>query len=354
MSALSQARSIAAEVMNSGWCTRYWSTGVNLRGMTDYNIAIYCDSKVIGELDPIGARGSLYKDAIYQHLGKRYISTELDLPQKLCRVKPIEVDYYTEASWEKRITLNDIQEKKSINGHLVQFGYINVNKQPKLYKKIKEKSYENIGYGPITLPPFEYDTTGFCIAPSKKWQMAQHEVDKRYVGASLYGFSYILKRVGPSLCMGDVNDIDTDVSLSESEEEKWESALYLYDTIEGGVGYGEKIFELLSETLQLCLQVINECECSHGCPACVPPLPPGVENNELADFLIESNGAVACTSAMLHHLLSGKITMPKINTEKRIISSKISPVLEDMEKLKNVQRLKKAAKLLKKKRERQH
>ena len=41
----------------------YPAKGVNLRGMTDYNIEIYCGTQVIGELDPIGARGTLYKDA---------------------------------------------------------------------------------------------------------------------------------------------------------------------------------------------------------------------------------------------------------------------------------------------------
>ncbi|MFN8710139.1 MAG: DEAD/DEAH box helicase, partial [Planctomyces sp.] len=57
----------------------YPARGVNLRGMTDYNIEIYCGTEVIGELDPIGARGTLYRDAIYQHLGRRYMSMELDL-----------------------------------------------------------------------------------------------------------------------------------------------------------------------------------------------------------------------------------------------------------------------------------
>ena len=65
----------------------YPARGVNLRGMTDYNIEIYCGTEVIGELDPIGARGTLYTDAIYQHLGRRYMSLDLDLQKKLCRCR---------------------------------------------------------------------------------------------------------------------------------------------------------------------------------------------------------------------------------------------------------------------------
>ena len=90
----------------------YPARGVNLRGMTDYNVEIYCGTEVIGELDPIGARGTLYKDAIYQHLGRRYMSMELDLEKKLCRVEPVDVDYYTEAVWENRIEMTEVEEEK--------------------------------------------------------------------------------------------------------------------------------------------------------------------------------------------------------------------------------------------------
>jgi len=126
----------------------YPAKGVNLRGMTDYNIDIYCGTEVIGEIDPIGARGTLYKDAIYQHLGNRYMSMDLDLEKKLCRVEEVNVDYYTEAVWENRVEMTEQESEQRRHEAVLRFGYIHVNKQPKLYKKIRERTYENIGYGP--------------------------------------------------------------------------------------------------------------------------------------------------------------------------------------------------------------
>ena len=79
---------------------------------------------------------------------------------------------------------------------------------------------ENIGYGPITLDPFIYDTTGFAMYPPEAWRKAMERTDKRHVGAALYGLSYILKRTAPSLCLGDVEDIETDVSLTELNAER--------------------------------------------------------------------------------------------------------------------------------------
>jgi DEAD/DEAH box helicase domain-containing protein len=331
----------------------YPARGVNLRGMTDYNIDIYCGSEVIGELDPIGARGTLYKDAIYQHLGRRYMSLDLDLQKKLCKVEEVNVDYYTEAVWENRITLTEVDESRQLQDAKVDFGYVLVNKQPKLYKKIRERSFENIGYGPITLDAFEYDTTGLCLLPPHKWQAAMADKDKRYIDAALYGLSYLLKRTAPSVCMGDFSDIDTDVALIENAEENWRSALYLFDTIEGGVGYAEKVYELLETVLGLCRQIITECECAAGCPSCVPPLPPGVNNEELEELFIESNAAVRCTISLLNALLDGQVEVPQIQVLKKTIKAAEAPPADE-EAIKLNNRLQKASNILKRKRERLH
>ncbi|APZ93071.1 DEAD/DEAH box helicase [Fuerstiella marisgermanici] len=402
----------------------YPAKGVNLRGMTDYNIEIFCGTEVIGEIDPIGARGELYKDAIYQHLGRRYMSMDLDLEKKLCRVDPVDVDYYTECVWESRVTITELLESQKVgcpgvsqsshhspsdevrgseiqttaserpnladsdsdladasrpdegasgsqsafaplvtrsddgyveeNTSRLDFGYINVNRQPKLYKKIRERTLENIGYGPITLDPFIYDTAGFALYPSEHWRTAIEAADKRHIGAGLYGLAYILKRTAPSLCLCDSQNIETDVSLTEVQPGEWRSALYLFDTIEGGVGYAEKIFEVFSEALRLAETIINDCPCLAGCPACVTSLPPGVEDEELQQLLMESNASVECTKSLITALLTGEVVLPEITEFALAEPDAVIPpdVDEEFERLKN--RLNKASGILKKKRERIH
>lgn len=332
----------------------YPAKGVNLRGMTDYNVEIYSGTEVIGELDPIGARGTLYKDAIYQHLGIRYMSMDLDLEKKLCRVDPVNVDYYTEAVWESRVTLTESLDRYVLRQAPLEFGFVNVNRQPKLYKKIRERTLENIGYGPITLAPFIYDTTGFSLYPPDEWRQRIEGVDKRHVGAALHGLTYILKRTAPSLCLGDVENIETDVSLTEKEDGNWYSALYLYDTIEGGVGYAEKIFEVFEEALQLCLAVIDQCPCAAGCPSCVTALPPGVAEEELEQLLVESDASLACTKSLLTVLLSGQIVEPDIAHHAIPSSEAIQPPEPDTEFERMKHRLGKASRLLQDKRARTH
>lgn len=344
----------------------YPARGVNLRGMTDYNIEIYCGTEVIGEIDPIGARGELYKDAIYQHLGRRYMSMELDLEKKLCRVDPVNVDYYTDAVWDSRVSITESIEEYRLppietegaaerpEAGRLEFGYINVNRQPKLYKKIRERTLENIGYGPITLDPFIYDTAGFALYPPSGWRTAVENMDKRHTGAALYGLAYILKKTAPSLCLCDEQNIETDVSLTRLDEDDWKSALYIFDTIEGGVGYAEKIFEVFTDALKLAEAVITECPCQAGCPACVPSLPPGVTDEELEQLLSESNASVACTKSLITALLTGQTVIPEIIEFEIPDQPDIVPPEPDIEAEKLAARLSKASEILKRKRDRLH
>ncbi len=332
----------------------YPSRGVNLRGMTDYNVEIYRGTEVIGELDPIGARGTLYKDAIYHHLGTQFMSMDLDLEKKLCRVDPVDVDYYTDAVWEGRVVMTERQEAKDIQGAPLEFGYINVNKQPKLYKKIRERTFENIGYGPITLPAFEYDTTGLSMLLPKKWKAAIEAADARFSGAALFGFRYLIRHAAPCICMADARDIDTDVSLVEESPGAWTSALFVFDAIEGGAGYSEKIYEKFTDVLELSRRIIGECECGTGCPSCVPPLPPGVDTEQLERLLVESDAAVRCTQSLLAFLLEGKVELPAVTLREREFVSPVEKREPDVERERMAAKLDRAAAMLQKKREKLH
>jgi len=380
----------------------YPAKGVNLRGMTDYNVEIVCGGEVIGEIDPIGARAELYKDAIYQHLGRRYLSMELDLEKKLCRVEPTDVDYYTESEWENRLDLTAEEDRKALHGADLRFGALHVNKQPKLFKKVRERTLENVGYGPITLPAFEYDTTGFGLRAPEAWVQALDAKDKRFVPAALFGLRYILRHASPSICMADLGDLETDLApisvdepdegdgaerstsnaqrstFSEKEEEPplvpqgadaesfqplpppaWEdmafkSALFLYDKLEGGAGYAEKVFEKIVETLELCRRMIRECTCENGCPACVPPLPPGVNDEDLELFLVESNAVRVCTLSYLDALLDGAIAVPEVKTVTRDWDQRVTAPKPDSEAIQLREKLNRAADALREKRKREY
>jgi ATP-dependent helicase YprA (DUF1998 family) len=120
------------------------------------------------------------------------------------------------------------------------------------------------------------------------------------------------------------------------------------------VGYAEKIYERIEEALSLCRHMIEECDCVAGCPSCVPPLPPGVNDEDLEEFLVESNGAVACTKSLLAALLDGRVEVPKVELLRRRREAAVEPPGEYEEALRLGKRLTRASKVLSGKREREH
>jgi DEAD/DEAH box helicase domain-containing protein len=363
----------------------YPAKGVNLRGMTDYNVEIVCNGEVIGEIDPVGARAELYKDAIYQHLGRRYMSMDLDFEKKICTVEPVDVDYYTESEWESRLDLTAEEARKALHGADLRFGALHVNKQPKLFKKVRERTLENVGYGPITLPPFEYDTVGFALRVPAAWAHALDAKDKRLVPAALFGLRTILRHAAASVSMADPGDLETDLAPVSRDAERcdpgalppeaqssagravelqplspawenmaFESALFLYDKLEGGAGYAEKVFEKIEETLALCRRMIRDCLCENGCPACVPPLPPGVNDEDLELFLVESDAVRVCTLSCLDALLDGAVAVPEVKTVTRDWDQPVAAPEPDAEAILLRGKLNRAADSLRAKRKREY
>lgn len=331
----------------------YPTRGVHLRGMSHTNIDILCNDEVIGEIDPIGARGTLYKDAIYQHLGRKYISLDLDLDQKICRVAPIGANYFTEAVWEHDTSLTqEVATHTTFANHWI-YGFIHVKTQPKLYKKIRERSYENVGYGPITLAPFEYNTMGFCLLPSAEYKTWLQSQNKFFFQSALLGLAHILRKIAPAWCLAASGDIQSDLANCTWNSEV-HSALYLYDTIEGGVGYAEKIYEAIHECLLMCHHVIESCDCQCGCPACIPSLPEGVEAEEHIAFLSESNAATECTKSLLLYLLYGKQVSPLVKKFLHALPQDVDSFSPDPEAEMLAQKLSLAEKSLSQKRQHLH
>jgi len=86
----------------------------------------------------------------------------------------------------------------------------------------------------------------------------------------------------------------------------------------------------------------------------VTALPPGVEDEELEQLLVESNASVECTRSLLTALITGEVLLPEVTEfaldERVPIES--PEVDEDMERLRL--RLGRAGKILQQKRARQH
>jgi DEAD/DEAH box helicase domain-containing protein len=87
--------------------------------------------------------------------------------------------------------------------------------------------------------------------------------------SALGGLSYVLRNLAPLFLMCDSEDIQvtgqTRSPLTDAP------TIVIYERAAAGVGFSEKLFELHTQLLAAALEMVTDCGCRDGCPACVGP-----------------------------------------------------------------------------------
>lgn len=251
----------------------YPADDVNLRNMTENTYTIVDTTEgnsVIGSTDELSAFMQLHTEAVYIHEGDTYFVSELNLTQKVAYVHRAELDYYTQAITDRRVQVVDTEIEKDVADGKVRFGEVSVTYITYMFKKIKFYSQDSIGFGKVSLPPSTLETCAFWLSPSLE-TLARTRHWGRNPQEGLLGISNVITAVLPLYAMCDSMDIGSVVDSSNTGV----PTVFVFDRFPGGIGYAGKGYELIGEILEACLELIQECSCSGGCPSCVgSPLPP--------------------------------------------------------------------------------
>jgi DEAD/DEAH box helicase domain-containing protein len=241
---------------------------VSLRSATPENFAVIDISegaRVIGEVDRASAPMLLHEEAIYIHGGTQYQVERLDYEEKKAYVRKVKVDYYTDANLAVDIKVLDVFKQKQEGKAQSNMGEVAVTSLATMFKKIKLFTHENIGSGPINLPPEEMHTTAF-------WMSVPEELDgltREQMQSGLLGLCHVLVNIAPFYLMGDPQDIRGVVQIRSPFSQL--PTLYLYDSYPGGTGFSDKLYDLSRQLLKASERVILDCKCDDGCPSCVGP-----------------------------------------------------------------------------------
>jgi DEAD/DEAH box helicase domain-containing protein len=248
-------------------CTDFPAAAVNLRTISDdtYTILDAKDNnRVIGTVDAISAPELVYPEAIYLHEGETYFTRKLDIEQKVAYVERSEVDYYTQPVLDTNIRVLRPKREKSWGGQKIVLGDANVTWATIAFKKIQFYSLDSIGYKTLELPAQHLETTSMWIVPGADL-MRKVRVLGRNPVEGLVGIRNMMINVVPVFAMCDKKDIGGVIDSSNTGV----PTIFIYDRFKGGIGFSERIYELIGEVLRACLSVVTECECNEGCPSCV-------------------------------------------------------------------------------------
>jgi DEAD/DEAH box helicase domain-containing protein len=222
--------------------------------------------RVIGEVDRPSAPMLVHDEAIYFHGGRQYHVDKLDWEEKKAYVRPVDVDYYTDAEIAVDLKVLEDAEERTVPGATVCHGEVKVSYQPTIFKKIKLETHENVGWGKIHLPQEDVHTTAY-------WLALEPEATAGFAGdamqAGLWGLGNLLVNVAPIFLMCDPRDIRAVSEVRSPFTEK--PTVFLYESVAGGVGMAEQLFRMHTELLKAARDLAAGCACTAGCPSCVGP-----------------------------------------------------------------------------------
>ena len=273
----------------------YPADTVNLRSVTSDNFVIIDTTgeakgkpEVIGEVDFSSALTTVHPKAIYIHQGQQYHVEQLDFDKRKAYVKPVNVDYFTDAIRYTQVRVLEVAEEQGIEGAAARaHGDVLVRSQVVGFKKIKFFTNENVGSGKLELPENEMHTTAFWITlPHELLAGLPFTLSERQSG--IFGLVYALASMATLLLMCDRRDLGTAVgerppnggaetewqefaSTPGNEKEFFEPNLYLYDAYPGGIGFSEPLYCACQLLLARTRELIAACPCDSGCPSCVGP-----------------------------------------------------------------------------------
>lgn len=87
--------------------------------------------------------------------------------------------------------------------------------------------------------------------------------------SALAGLAYVLRNLAPLYLMCDPGDIE--VSAEARNPLTAAPTVVIYERVPAGVGFSQRLFELRHELMNAALELVTDCRCRDGCPACVGP-----------------------------------------------------------------------------------
>ena len=253
----------------------YWmaeefpQAGVNLRSASDQNFLIIDITnpkkhRVIGEMDRFTVPMLLHKHAIYMHEGTQYQVEELDFEGKKGYVRRVDVGYYTDADLTTSLKVLDEFESEPLGLLSRHRGEVLVSSIVTLFKKIRFDTHENLGWGPVTLPELEMQTTA-CWWTLPAGMEAKYGKDD--MKTAMVALAYLMRHIAPMYLMCASTDISVVYHVKDPFSDQ--PTVYLYDHIPGGVGLSDRVYEMNMELFVEARRMLAACPCENGCPSCV-------------------------------------------------------------------------------------
>jgi len=240
---------------------------VDLRGGgSRYTIMDRHTGRHRGEIDGLRVYRETHPGAIYLHRGETLLVNDLDLEERIVRVAPARVDYYTKVRTIKETEIIEVLNKKQIGRIRAWYGILRITEQVTGYEKWQIRGRRKMNIIPLDLPPHVFETQGVWFDVPLEIQDDVEKAHLHFMGG-IHAVEHAAIGILPLLVMADRNDLGGISTPYHPQVER--AAIFIYDGIAGGAGLSQQAYRQIDQLFTRTLEAVAGCACETGCPACV-------------------------------------------------------------------------------------
>ena len=252
------------------WCGGPYPAGdFSLRNIDGHRFKVVDRSTgvTITEMDRPQTYHEAFPRAVYLHDGVQYLVETLDLVGRVATVVPVEQNYYTSPDVRTKVDVLITQERKKLERTTAWFGDVRVDETTVGYKMLEFHTHQNLGYEilePRLTVQLETEAVWVAIPPDV------HAVVSATGSDAVRGMVHALRSFARMQTMAERQDlVGSSFHYLDSGGGSTVTALVLYDSHPGGLGYAAKASEQIGPILRGAALLVEGCACRSGCPACV-------------------------------------------------------------------------------------
>jgi DEAD/DEAH box helicase domain-containing protein len=235
---------------------------------------------VIETMDRTRACREAYPGAVLLHQGETYVVKALDLEQQRAEVERKDVDFHTQVIQREEMRLLETQLQRQLGpGITLSLGRLEVTAS---YTGYRVKKYDQlIATHPLNLPPVKFPTVGIWLIFSGETALELQRRDMTELSANsdrvpsqcgdftggLHAAEHALIALAPLVAMCDPRDIGGGSYRMFPDTRL--PTIIVYDGYEHGIGISEKLYAEFDRLSRVTRDMVIQCGCEKGCPACV-------------------------------------------------------------------------------------
>jgi len=256
----------------TGW---YWTLSESAHELTDLRgsggepvrIVEEAGGELLGTVDAASAHTQVHDGAVYLHQGRSYVVNRLDVDQAVAFVRREDPLHSTHPQSASTLRIRQVdREVPWKDGVRLCFGTVDVTDQVTGYQVRDVFTQAVLAQHPLDLPPRTLTTKAvWWVVPRERTDAA--EIPAEELPGALHAAEHAAISMLPLLATCDRWDIG---GLSAAQhEDTGEPTIFVYDGAPGGACFAERGADDAAAWVRATADMIAECGCEAGCPACV-------------------------------------------------------------------------------------